>query len=60
MAVTCRNEMAGESASSTSVHHSTNVSMMNSKILVLYHKILTGCIYYNEKEYKQDSILASE
>jgi hypothetical protein len=31
---------------------------MNLKILVFYHKILTGCIYYNEQVYKQDSILA--
>jgi len=46
MPVTCRNEMAGQSASSISVHHSTNISAMNCKILVLYHKILTGCIYY--------------
>jgi len=30
------------------------------KILVFYHKILTGCIYYNEQEYKQDSVLTSE
>jgi len=43
MPITCRNEMAGQSARSTLVHHLISQEM-NCRILVFYHKVLTGCI----------------